>query len=48
TIGWINAKLYLAVWTRRGDKIRLISVRRARKNEEKIFTEKIRNSRGNG
>ncbi len=48
TIGWIGQKLFLAVWTGRGDKIRLISVRRARKNEERIFTEKIQDRNGNG
>ena len=48
TIGWIGEKLFLAVWTRRGDNIRLISVRRARKNEERIFAEKIQDSGGNG
>lgn len=41
TIGWIDGKLYVAVWTQREDKIRLISVRRARRNEERIFAEKI-------
>ncbi len=41
TIGWIEGKLYLAVWTKRKEKIRLISVRRARANEERIFREKI-------
>jgi hypothetical protein len=48
TIGWIGEKLYLAVWTARGGKIRLISVRRARKNEERVFAEKIQDSGGNG
>ena len=48
TIGWIEGKLFLAVWTWREGKIRLISVRRARKNEEKVFTEKIQDSSGNG
>lgn len=42
TIGWIGAKLYVAIWTGRGGKIRLISVRRARQNEEKVFGEKVR------
>lgn len=42
TLGRINNKVYLAIWCRRKELIRLISVRRARKNEEKIFLEKIR------
>lgn len=42
-MGWIANKVYVAIWTRRDGKIRLISVRRARKNEEKIFFEKIQN-----
>ncbi|MBI2980969.1 MAG: BrnT family toxin [Deltaproteobacteria bacterium] len=45
TMGWVNNKLYVAIWTQRGEKIRLISVRRARENEEKIFHEKIQNQR---
>lgn len=48
TIGWVDGSLFLAVWTRRGEKIRLISVRRARKNEERIFAEKIQDSGGDG
>ena len=43
TMGWIGSRVYLAIWTSRGQKIRLISVRRAGKNEEKIFLEKIQN-----
>ena len=42
TIGWIETKLYVAIWTKRHEKIRIISVRRARKNEEEIFFKKIR------
>ncbi len=41
TLGWIDHQIYLAIWTKRRRKIRLISVRRARKNEEKIFSEKV-------
>ena len=41
TMGWIENKLFVAIWTKRNQKIRLISVRRARKNEEKVFLEKI-------
>lgn len=43
TLGWIGETLYVAVWTLREAKIRLISVRRARKNEKKVFFEKIQN-----
>jgi uncharacterized DUF497 family protein len=48
TLGWVGAKLYLAIWTRRADKLRLISVRRARQNEERVFTEKIQDDGGDG
>lgn len=41
TLGKIGEKLYVAIWTKRKEKIRLITVRRARKNEEKIYQEKI-------
>ncbi len=40
-MGWIGKRIYVAIWTQRGDTIRLISVRRARKNEEKVYFEKI-------
>lgn len=41
TLGIIDDKLYVAIWTKRNDKTRLITVRRARKNEKKIYSEKI-------
>lgn len=41
TLGKIAGKLYVAIWTQRKNKTRLISVRRARKNEEKIYKEKV-------
>ncbi len=37
TLGKIKNKVYVAIWTKRGSSIRLISVRRARKNEEKVY-----------
>ena len=40
TIGFIQGKLYTAVWTKRGEKIRIISVRRSRSGEEKTFKNK--------
>lgn len=48
TLGFISGKVYLAVWTKRKNKMRIISVRRARKYEEKIFKEKIQDSKRNG
>lgn len=42
TMGWIETKLYVAIWTKRRGTTRIISVRRARKNEEEIFFKKIR------
>ena len=39
-IGRISDKIWTAVFTRRGDAIRLISVRRARKNEEEAYGRK--------
>ena len=40
TIGFIQGKLFTAVWTKRGESIRIISVRRSRSGEEKIFKNK--------
>ena len=37
TIGKIKAKHWSAVFTFRGDKVRIISVRRARKEEEALY-----------
>ena len=36
-IGRINDRIWTAIITRRGDNIRIISVRRARQNEEQIY-----------
>lgn len=41
SIGLIRDKLFTAIWTERNEKIRLISVRRARDGEEKIYWKKI-------
>ena len=41
TMGWIGDRVFVVIWTVRGEKIRLISVRKARKNEEKVFFKKI-------
>lgn len=41
TMGWVRKKLYVAIWTKRGEAVRVISVRRARDDEETIFREKI-------
>lgn len=40
TIGFIQGKLFTAIWAKRGDKIRVISVRRARDGEKEIFKNK--------
>ena len=37
TIGFVGDKLYTAIWTERGQKKRLISVRRSREGEKEIF-----------
>lgn len=37
TMGWVGNKVYVAIWTKRGRRIRLISVRRARSHEEEVF-----------
>ena len=39
-IGRIKMKIWVAITTERNDAIRIISVRRARKNEEKLYEEK--------
>ena len=40
TIGFIQGKIYTAIWAKRGGKIRLISVRRARDAEKEVFQSK--------
>jgi uncharacterized DUF497 family protein len=40
SIGRINLNLYTAIWTKRYDKIRLISVRKSRKLERTIYEKK--------
>ena len=40
TIGLVKGDVYTAIWTTRKDVVRLISVRRARDGEKKIFWEK--------
>lgn len=40
TIGFIQGKLYTAIWTKRGDNIRLICVRRSRDGEKETFQKK--------
>lgn len=42
TVGVINGKKWLAVTTKRGEVIRIISVRRARENEEKAYGKAIK------
>ena len=41
-IGKIKSDLYSCIFTIRGEKIRIISCRRSRKNERSIYHEKIR------
>ncbi len=48
TLGQMGKKVYVIIWTMRNSKIRIVSARRANKNEEKIFFEKIQNEQGNG
>ncbi len=40
-IGRINGKCYSCIYTERGEAIRLISARRSRKQEEKLYYENI-------
>ena len=40
TIGIIGSRLYTAIWTKRKDKLRLISVRSARDGEKRIYRKK--------
>ena len=41
TLGVIADTIYAAIWTTRGTKLRLISVRRARNAEKKAYIKKI-------
>ncbi|SMC08397.1 BrnT family toxin [Nitratiruptor tergarcus] len=38
-IGYLDGKCYVAIFTYRGENIRIISVRRCRKNEERNYEE---------
>jgi uncharacterized DUF497 family protein len=37
TFGILNAKIVVCVWTRRGETRRVISLRKAKKNEREIY-----------
>lgn len=41
-VGKLEGKFYSCIYTVRGTKIRLISARRSRKEEEKIYEERIK------
>lgn len=41
-IGYIKGRLYSCIYTMRAETIRLISARRSRQSEEKIYHENIR------
>ena len=41
TIGLVGGAIYTAIWTKRNKCIRMICVRRARKDEKEAFIEKI-------
>ena len=43
TMGWIDKRVFVVIWTMRNGNIRLISARRARPHEEKIFFENFQN-----
>ncbi len=47
-IGKINDKFYSCIFTVRGSVIRLISARRSRPKEEKIYHEHIRKEKADG
>lgn len=40
TIGIINKRIYVAIWTKRNNRIRIISVRKARHGEKEIYQNK--------
>jgi len=44
-VGPIDGRLYVAVVTPRGDKLRVISLRRANKREERDYAEKRQSAR---
>jgi uncharacterized DUF497 family protein len=41
TLGLLRHRLIAVIWTMRGDKLRVISMRRARRNESKRYEEAI-------
>ena len=48
TIGLVGREIHTAIWARSSTCLRLISVRRARKNEKKVFIAAIRQQAKNG
>ena len=39
TVGWIDARLYVIVWTPRGDVVRIISAREADARDRRLYAE---------
>lgn len=39
TLGQLESRLVAVIWTRRGDRLRIISIRRARRNERRFYEE---------
>ena len=45
TIGVVGGRIHVAVWVSRASKIRLISVRRVRKNEKRAYEKVVQERR---
>jgi uncharacterized DUF497 family protein len=39
TVGWIDARLHVLIWTPRGDTVRVISLRKADAHDRRIYAE---------
>ncbi len=41
TVGWLNARLVVLVWTPRGEMRRIISMRKANEREKELFARNL-------
>jgi uncharacterized DUF497 family protein len=39
TVGWIDATLYVIIWTPRGDNVRIISARKANARDRSLYAQ---------
>lgn len=44
TVGWLNQRLVVIVWTERGNCMRIISMRKANEREQRAFAPRLGNT----